>query len=191
MGVTRCVFLAAMLISTAVSSQETAPPLVVNGENAFGQVWVNLSLTTLRLQEPYVPMVIAVYNQAKESATVTRKSFHLVGSDGRAAGVPGVKELRRGYDKLNLDLRMVSTAGIPMGTWLRRSRLVSSNFFPSMSASRGGTTIDHVTMPPLYGMADLLYFERPMGLALGRPVVLEVEPEGWEEPIRLRIQVRP
>lgn len=191
MRATCCAFLAVVLIGNLAAAQEPAPELVVNGENAFGQVWVNLSLTTLRLEEAYVPMVIAVYNQAKDEATVTRESFRLVGTDGQAAAVPGVKQLRTGYDKLNIDLRMISTAGIPLGTWLRRSRLVPSNFFPSMISSRGGTTIDHVTMPSLYGMVDLLYFERPRGLALGQPVVLEVKPEGWEEPIRLRIQVRP
>lgn len=183
--------LVAVLIAGLAAAQEPAPELVVNGQSAFGQVWVNLSLTGLRLQEPYVPMVIAVYNQARGGATVTRESFRLVGTDGQAVGVPGVKELRRGYDKLGIDLRMVSAAGIPLGTLLRRSRLVPSNFFPSMSSSRGGTTVDRVAMPPLYGMLDLFYFARPRGLALGQPVVLEVKPEGWEEPIRLRIRVAP
>jgi hypothetical protein len=181
----------ALSIALLTAGSPGAQELVVNGRNAFGQVWVNLSLTGLRLQEPYVPMVIAVYNQAQGGATVTRGSFRLVGTDGQPGRVPGVKELRHGYDKLSLDQRMVSTAGIPLGTWLRRSRLAPSNFFPSMGSERSGTTIDHVTMPPLYGMVDLLYFERPRGLALGEPVLLEVAPEDWEEPIRLRIRVVP
>jgi hypothetical protein len=170
---------------------EEQDPLVVNGENAFGQVWVNLSLTGVRLNEPYVPMVIAVYNRAKRQATLTRDSFRLIGADGRDVRVPGVKELRQAYDKLTMDRRMMSTAGIPVGTWLRRDRMAPSNFFPGMGSAGGGTTIDHVAMPPLYGMIDLIYFERPKGLALGQPVILEVKPEGWEEPIRLRIRVKP
>jgi hypothetical protein len=37
----------------------------------------------------------------------------------------------------------------------------------------------------------VLYFERPKGLALGQPVILEVDPKGWEEQIRLQIRVKP
>jgi len=180
-----------LLAACCALATEERDPIVVNGENACGQVWVNLSLTGLRLDETYVPMVIAVYNRAKGQATVTRDSFRLIGADGREVHVPGVKELRQAYDKLTMDRRMVSTAGIPFGTWLRRSRTVPSNFFPGMGSSGGGTTIDHVSMPPMFGMVDLVYFERPKGLALGQPVVLEVKPEGWEESIRLQIRVKP
>jgi hypothetical protein len=182
---------AVVLGACSTFAGEEASPVVVTGESSFGQVWVNLSLTVHRLDEAFVPMVIAVYNRAKGQAVLTRDSFRLIGSDGRDEHVPGVRELRRGYGKMNIDLRMVSAAGIPVGTWIRRSRSVPSNFFPSMSSGRGGTTIDHVALPPLYGMIDLIYFARPKGLALGQPVVLEVKPKGWEEPIRLRIRVTP
>jgi len=180
-----------LLIGTLRAGEDTDSPAVVSAENQFGQVWVNLTVTSLRLSEPYVPMVVAVYNSSGDEATLVRSSFRLYGNDGRAVTVAGVKELRKAYAKVNMDHRVANSVGIPVASWARRRALAESNFFPSMASTRGGTTIDHVSLPPYYGMIDLLYFERPPGLALGELVVLEVAPEGWEEPIRLRLRIAP
>jgi len=180
-----------LLTGTLWAGDGADSPAVVSAENQFGQVWVNLTVTGLRLGEPYVPMVVAVYNRSGDEATLGRSSFRLYGKDGRVVTVAGVKELRKAYDKVNMDHRIANSVGIPVGSWRRRRAVAESNFFPSMTSTRGGTTIDRVSLPPHYGMIDLLYFECPRGLALGELVVLEVAPEGWEEPVRLRLRIAP
>ena len=82
---------------------------------------------------------------------------------------------------------MVSSGGIPWQVWQSAKRYASTNFFPDLNVSRGGTARDVVTLPEGWGMADLMYFERPRTFDSGRPFFLTVFGEGWEEPIRLRL----
>jgi hypothetical protein len=101
--------------------------------------------------------------------------------------MPSIKEWRKNYGKISIDRRMVSVGGIPWQVWQSSNRFASTNFFPDLNISRGGTARDAVTLPEGWGMADLMYFERPRSLDSGRPFFLAVFGEGWEEPIRLRL----
>jgi hypothetical protein len=188
----RCLLVSALasLAPVVCWTDDASSPLTLTAETELGQVWVNLRTTAVRLEEDYVPMVVAVYNRSRRTIELDRESFRLYGSDGRSAPVAGVKELREAYRKISMDLRIASTVGIPASTWSRTGKLVRTNFFPSLAIGRGNTTIDHVSLAPFHGMVDLLYFRRPEGLAAGRPVALVVAAEGWEEPIRMRLQIR-
>jgi hypothetical protein len=169
-------------------SQESAPQILFIGENQAGKVWANTSLTRERTDQPYLPMVVAVQNMSQSPITLDRSSFSLVDLDGLVYSMPTVQQFRQYYDKALIDERMVSYGGIPWEGWRWNRRLERANFFPSMQARRGNTTVDKVSLRQRHAMVDLLYFERPRNVSLDRPLLLEIRPtKGWEEPIRLRI----
>ena len=180
-----------LLAVVAVVAQEGDEPgrILFIAENDQGTVWANLSLTGQRNAEPYLPMVIGVQNQSSAKLKLTRESFWLSDLEGVIYTVPSVKEWRNNYDHASLDRRLLTTGGIPWEVWARSGRFASTNFFPDLRASRGATTRDVVTLRRGFGMADLLYFERPRTLEPGRPFFLAVQGEGWEEPIRLRLYI--
>lgn len=161
--------------------------VVFSERSEAGQLWANLSVTYQRVGEPYLPMVIGVQNLGDETLRLGRASFSLIGPDGRRFPMADLKELRRSYDKASIDRRIATANGIPVDVWARQRRLRESNFFPDMGQSRRTTVIDRVTLARGDGTADLIYFEMPAGLAPGAPFLLEVQPEGWAVPLRLRL----
>jgi hypothetical protein len=161
--------------------------VVFSERNEVGQLWANLAVTYQRVGEPYLPMVIGVQNLGGETMRLDRASFSLIGPDGRRFPMADIKELRRSYDKASMDRRIATANGIPVDVWARQRRLRESNFFPDVSQSRRTTVIDRVTLGRGDGTVDLIYFETPAGLAPGAPFLLEVQPEGWEIPLRLRL----
>jgi len=158
-------------------------------ENDAGKVWANLALTLQRTAEPYLPMVVAVENLSRKSIEIDRESFWLSDLDDIVYFMPTVKEVRKNYDKIVMDYRMVSYAGIPWENWRWTNRLDPANFFPNLRSTRGNTVRDHVTLRHRHAMVNLLYFERPRKLQRGRPFFLVVHPKGWEIPIRIRILI--
>jgi hypothetical protein len=181
------ILIVASLMIGVVAAQESEQKVLHIAENDFGKVWANITLTIQRGAEPYLPMVIAVQNKSSKNVTVSRESIWLTDLEGIVYVMPTVKELRKNYNKVGIDYRMISYGGIPWEGWYRNRRLAQSNFFPNLQASRGNTTIDHITLRKGHAMVDLLYFERPRGLAFNRPFFLDVHPKGWEIPIRLRL----
>lgn len=182
----------AMGLSVGVTAgQEEKEPqrVLFIAENDSGKVWANLTLTLQRTAEPYLPMVVAVENLQRKSITIDRESFWLSDLDDIVYVMPSVKEVRKYYDKIVMDYRMVSYAGIPWENWRWTSRLESANFFPDLRSTRGNTVRDHVTLRHRHAMVNLLYFERPRNLQRGRPFFLTVHPKGWEIPIRIRIVI--
>lgn len=175
----------ACLIAVLVVAQDGK--VVFSDKSQSGQLWANLALTYLRVDEPYLPMVIGVQNLSEEMLTVDRSSFHLIGPDGGRFPMAELKTLRESYDKAALDRRIASASGIPIDLWARQRRLRESNFFPDIGLSRRPTVINQVTLARRDGMADLVYFVTPSGLAPGRPFLLEVQPRGWSAPLRLRL----
>lgn len=163
---------------------------VLAAQNEFGQVWVNLRLTRQRLAEPYLPIVVGVLNNADQPVEITRDRVWLSDSNDIVYSMPSVKQLRKGYDRAALDRRALSTDGIPWRVWASSGMLEPSNFFPDLRARRGNNVVrDRITLRRGHGMVDLLYFETPRDLAPGKPFVLEVHPDGWEQPIRMLLRV--
>jgi hypothetical protein len=156
-------------------------------ENDDGTVWANITLTLQRTSEPYLPMVVAVENLSKNIVNLDRQSFWLTDLDNIIYFMPSVKEVRKNYEKIVMDYRMVSYAGIPWENWRWTNRLEITNFFPDLRSTRGNTVQDRVTLRHRHGMVNLLYFERPRNLQHGRPFFLNVMAEGWEAPIRIRL----
>jgi len=185
----RTLALAALVAAPAVlASQDEAPRrLVFSGGNELGELWVNTSLTRQRLDEDYIPMVVAIVNRSRETVTVDRDAVRLIGPDGSRYPMPTVKELREGYGRSSLDARMVSGAGIPYEVWQRERHLMDSNFFPFLMSGRRAIVIDEVNLAPGYAMIDILYFAKPDRLQLGEPLLLEVRAVGWAAPVRLGI----
>jgi hypothetical protein len=170
--------------------QETEPQRVLFiAENDAGKVWANITLTLQRTAEPYLPMVVAVENMSKNSIVLDRENFWLSDLDNIVYFMPTVKEVRKNYDKIVMDYRMVSYAGIPWENWRWTNRLESANFFPDLRSTRGNTVRDHLTLRQRHAMVNLLYFERPRNLQRGRPFFLVVHPKGWEIPIRIRLLI--
>lgn len=176
------VLLGVVALASAQSRQ-----LVFSEKTDAGQLWANLSLTYLRVEEPFLPIVVGMQNKSKQRAVVDRDSFWLVGPDGTRYPLAELKEVRSEYERFGADRRIASAAGIPVEVWARQRRFRESNFFPDMRVSRRPTVVDNVTLAQGDGMADLMYFVTPRGLAPGRPFLLEVLPRDWQVPLRLRL----
>jgi hypothetical protein len=82
-----------MLAGPALSEQ---PRILFSEQSALGQVWANLVLTHLRLEEDYLPMVVGIRNLANNKLVVDRESLRLIGPDGVRYPMAGLKEVRRG-----------------------------------------------------------------------------------------------
>lgn len=175
-------------IGTLPAQEEPEPQRVLFiAENDAGTVWANITLTLQRTQEPYLPMVVAVENLSREIITLDRESFWLSDLDDIVYFMPSVKEVRKNYDKIVMDYRMVSYAGIPWENWRWTNRLEITNFFPDLRSTTRNTVQDRVTLRHRHGMVNLLYFERPRTLQAGKPFFLTVMANGWEVPIRIRL----
>jgi hypothetical protein len=183
--------LAALLAIGVVFAQDGEEPqrVLFIAENKNGKVWANLTLTIQRTGEPYLPIVVAVENLSTKSITLSRESFWLSDLDGVVYVLPSIKEMRKNYSKSVMDARMVSYAGIPWENWRWNRRLELANFFPNLRSSTGNTVSDRVTLRQRHAMVDLMYFERPRNLEIGKPFFLDVHPKGWEIPIRLRFVI--
>lgn len=152
-----------------------------------GKVWANVSLALQNSDDAYLPMVVGVQNKSPKEIRLNRESFYLTDLDGIVYSMPTVKRWRKGYKRIVVDRRMLSTGGIPWEVWYRSGRFARSNFFPDLRGSRGNTTINSIVLRNNYGMVDLMYFEQLRSMEVGRPFFLTVQPEGWETPIRLRL----
>jgi hypothetical protein len=159
-------------------------------ENGSGRVWANIRLVGQRLDDAYLPIVIGIVNTSDEPVEITRDRIWLSDVSDIIYTMPTVKQLRKGYSRVALDRRAMSTAGIPWEVWVRSGTYESSNFFPDMRARRGNNTVrDRITLRKGHGMIDLFYFERPRNLAPGSRFLLEVHAKGWEQPIRMFLEV--
>lgn len=179
--------IAGWIALAAAQAADEPRRVIFTARTAEGEVWANVGLTGQRLDQSYVPMVVAVANRGGQAAVVDRDTIRLIGPDGLRYPMPTLRELRRNYRRMSLDSRSVSGAGIPWEVWRRDGKLVDSNFFPELASSRRAIAIDEVTLAPGFAMVDLLYFAKPPGLGPRTPFVLEVSPIGWETPIRLGI----
>ena len=184
----RSVALVLVVLAMAVPGAPQESQLVNIGENSFGVVWANIHLTRMRASEPYLPMVIGIQNLTSGSVRIDRDAIRLIGPDGRRYPVAGLKEVRKEYQKLNLDRRIANANGIPWEVWYRQRRLRQSNFFPGVM-NRSGTVIDEVVLRRQDGMVDLVYFPRPRDLGPDTPFALEVAADGWEAPLQLRLRL--
>jgi len=180
--------LTVLILAASLLANAQEAPLLVVGENEMGSVWANISLTALRVDEPFLPMVVAVQNRSDGPVKIDRQSMWLIGPTRERFPMAQLKEIRKGYNKTRLDSRIATSAGIPVDVWYRQNRLRESNFFPDIG-TRGGTVIDRLTLRRLDAMVDLVYFHRPRGLTLDTPFVLEVAPEGWEVPLRMLLRL--
>jgi hypothetical protein len=185
---------AVALLSVAspdVDAQEPRPgQLVFYGGNEVGEVWAHVGLTARRLDEDYLPMVVAVVNRRSTSVSLDRDAIRVIGPRGVRYPMPTLRELRKRYNRQRLDQRAVSAAGIPWEVWRRDRRLVEANFFPELTSGRRAIVIDELSLPPGGAMIDLLYFAKPPGLAVGDPFIVEVQAVGWPAPLRLAIVLR-
>jgi hypothetical protein len=176
-----------MVVGAAtVAGQESQ--VLHNAQGRFGAVWANVTVTHQRVAEPYLPVVIAIQNQGADTVTIDRAAVRLIGPDGTRYPMADLKEVREEYDKMRLDRRIATSAGIPAEVWYRQRRLRESNFFPDIGG-RSGTVIDRVALRRNDALVDLVYFRRPRALALNTPFIIEVAPEGWEVPTRLGIRL--
>ncbi len=173
-------------VGSVLAQERAQTQILFIAENDAGKVWANTSLTLQRMNEPYLPIVVAVENKGAKSVTLDRDSFWLTDLDEIVYVMPSVKEQRKNYSKTVIDYRMISYAGIPWEGWRWNRRLEPANFFPNLRASSGNITKDRMTLRQRHAIVDLLYFERPRNLK--RPFFLDIHPKkGWEIPIRLRI----
>jgi hypothetical protein len=178
-----------LLLVVPMTALAQDAPLLVAGENDLGAVWANVSLTQMRIDEPFLPMVIAIQNRSDETVKIDRQAMWLIGPTRERFPMAELRELRDGYTKRRLDSRIATSAGIPVDVWYRQRRLMESNFFPDISGG-GGTVIDRVTLRRQDAMVDLIYFHRPRGLTLDSPFILEIAPDGWEAPLRMLLKLR-
>ncbi len=181
----------ALVFATAPSPATERPGRIVfKTESAAGEVWANIGLTMQRLDEDYIPVVVLVANRSSEAVIIDRDAIRLVGADGTRYPMPSLQEFRKSYNKTGLDSRAVSGAGIPYEVWQQDRRLLESNFFPNLMTDRRAIVIDEVTLPTGTAMIDLVYFAKPRGLEFGQAFIIEVDGVGWDQPVRLGINLK-
>lgn len=181
----------AALVIALSAVAPTAEAQLFEGTSAMGAVWAGTQLAAHRTTEDYTPVLVIVQNRADTPIELDRQSFSLYGADGTKYPLASVSELRENYKMQTFDLTMARFYGLPIGTKLDETNLIPSNFFPllSIGMATDGVLNDHIELPTLYWMIDLLYFEQPPGFAEGRDVVLEVDAKGWEAPMRVPINI--
>lgn len=179
--------LAVVFVVVAAPAAAADPQLVFSGENRLGAAFANVSLTRLRVDEPFLPIVVGLQNLSSDAATVDRDTFRLIGPDRVRYPLAEIKDVRKGYKRGRIDQRLASAAGIPMDVWYRQGRLREANFFPSLGS--GSTVVDRISLRHNDGIVDLLYFPTPHGLALGQPLLLEFALAEWEAPLQLLIRL--
>jgi len=177
--------LAAALAVGQDNQDETKVLFIANDDQ--GTVWANLGLALQNRSDAYLPMVVGVQNNSPNEIKLTRESFYLTDMNDVVYSMPTVKQWRKGYKRIVIDRRLMSTGGIPWEVWYQSGRLARSNFFPDLSGRRGNTTISTINLRTGYGMVDLMYFEQLRDQQGDRPFILTVQPEGWEVPINLRL----
>ena len=77
------------LVVAAVSLTAQERPetrLVFTGRNNQGEAWANVTLTTQRLGEIYVPLVVMIVNRDRESITIDRDAIRLDGTPRSISG---------------------------------------------------------------------------------------------------------
>ncbi|MCJ7753954.1 MAG: hypothetical protein MUP13_05290 [Thermoanaerobaculales bacterium] len=180
--------LAALVVvsATGQDGEDEAKMLFIASDDQ-GTVWANVGLALQNRDDAYIPMVVGVQNNSPNEIKLTRESFHLADMDGVVYSMPTVKEWRKGYKRIVIDRRLLSTGGIPWEVWYQSGRLARSNFFPDLSGTRGNTTISTINLRTGFGMVDLMYFEQLRVQQTDRPFILTVQPVGWEVPINLRL----
>jgi len=112
------VLLAALMVGAVAGARDTAPVMVFTNDGPQGKVWVNVDLTRQRLDQLYVPMIVAILNNGAKPITLNRSSLHLIEPDGRRVGMATIQEVRKNYRKLNFDWRTLNAQGMPFGTRL-------------------------------------------------------------------------
>jgi len=182
-----CGFAAFVFAVAVAQDQDDEARVLFIASDDQGTVWANLSLALQNRSDAYLPMVVGVQNNSPNEVKLTRESFFLTDMDDIVYSMPTVKQWRKGYKRIVIDRRLLSTGGIPWEVWYQSGRLARSNFFPDLSGRRGNTTISTINLRTGYGMVDLLYFEQLRVQQTGRPFILTVQPVGWEVPINLRL----
>ena len=173
--ITAVVVLATVAVAGGLLAEEEETRLWdFDVEDENGRAWANLTLTGLRMDEPFIPIVVAVQNNSKKPVTLNRESFRVTDLDGLVYMLASVRDWRKHYDPIVQDRRMMSTGSIPWRVWYSSNKLGSTNFFPDLKTGRGNVLRDSVTLRRGYGMFDLMYFERPRNLSVKRPFFLEV-----------------
>jgi hypothetical protein len=120
---------------------------------------------------PYVPLEIAVANRGLKDLTLTRESFTLVDETGKRYGAVGPRELREGYEFLDLDRnRLAELAGIV------DTKFATFTRYPSfLSPTRGLSPVRDIVMLPKFGyMVDFIYFPMPATGVVGKKLELQI-----------------
>lgn len=151
-----------------------------------GDVWVNAYLARHRLDDSYLPLVVGVRNDAQKPVDLKISSYTLILPDGTRVPAADIGALRKGYDKLEFDHRWLGEMDVTraLGTW--GVHYVPSRFYPPLTF-RSGVQIPIVEVPPQYWSADVIYFKRPANLKAGDTVTLEVQADGWSQPVAVSI----
>jgi len=152
-----------------------------------GWVYVNVELARKRTSEGFIPLVVGVMNNSKNSVDLTRESFKLIGPAGQVIPAARVQEIREGYPKLDLDYRWLEHVTPMRILGVRGVRAVPSHFYPGLYQG-SSVVISTVQLARRFFTTDILYFEKPAGFT-GGELVFEISAEGWSEPVKVKIRI--
>jgi len=152
-----------------------------------GWVYVNVDLARKRTGEAFIPLLVGVMNNARQSAVLTRESFRLVMPDGTRIPAASVEQIREGYPKLENDFRWLRSVEPARILGVRGVGSVPSHFYPGLVEGKP-VVISRVELPGRFFTADLIYLPRPEGFT-GGELVLEVAAEGWENPVTVNLSL--
>ncbi len=179
--------LAAVAILAAAALAWAGGTAIYTSRTDEGWVYVNVDLARKRTAEAFIPLLVGVMNNAKQSVVLTRDSFRLVMPDGTRIPAATVEQVRRGYPKLENDFRWLESVEPARILGVRGVGAVPSHFYPGLVEGTS-VVITEVELPRRYYTADLVYLPRPEGFS-GGELVLEVAARGWEQPVLVNLSL--
>ncbi len=184
---TRMVACATCLVIAAVALAWAGQTAIFTTKTDEGWVYVNVDLARKRTGEAFIPLLVGVMNNSKQSVVLTRESFRIVMPDGTRLPAASVQQIREGYPKLENDFRWLASVEPARILGVRGVGTVPSHFYPGLVEGTP-VVITEVELPPRYWTADLIYLPRPEGFT-GGELVLEVAGEGWKAPVLVNLSL--
>lgn len=141
--------------------------------------------TRYRLDRKFIPLEIAVANKGLPQLSLTPESFTLVDAQGKQYPAVGRDELSRGYGSTGVDRRLGEIAAVFNSKFSSYTR-VNSNLSPSFDRP-----VPRDVFLPRFGyIVDFVYFPRPEGEIVNKPLELVMRAPELPDPVFVRFEIK-
>lgn len=141
---------------------------------------------SLRADDPYIPLPVAVGWAGPGKLEITPEAFLLVDGEGRAYPAASYRDVLEGYAKLTFDRSILRSRPLVTGQQFVNYVPVAARFFPPVDLP---TRTARVELARFTWFRDVLYFPNP-GPGLDGVLSLKVSPRGASEPVEVSFRVQ-